>query len=84
MESILNLYEQAYHPARPRVCFDETTKQLIEGTRLPLPAKLGQVQRYNYEYRRNDTRNLFLKVTHLAAVFRRGKARLALENDSTA
>lgn len=66
MESILDLYEQAYHPARPRVCFDETIRQLIEETRQPLPAKPGQVQRYDYEYRRNGTRNLFLFFEPLA------------------
>jgi transposase len=66
MESILDLYEQAYNPARPRVCFDETTKQLIEETRRPLPAKPGQVQRYDYEYKRNGTRNLFLFFEPLA------------------
>jgi transposase len=66
MESILDLYEQAYHPARPRVCFDETIRQLIEETRQPLPAKPGQVQRYDYEYKRNGTRNLFLFFEPLA------------------
>jgi hypothetical protein len=66
MESILDLYEQADNPARPRVCFDETTKQLIEETRLPLPAKPGQIQRYDYEYKRNGTRNLFLFFEPLA------------------
>jgi len=66
MESILDLYEQAYNPARPRVCFDETTRQLIEETRRPLPAKPGQVQRYDYEYKRNGTRNLFLFFEPLA------------------
>jgi hypothetical protein len=66
MESILDLYEQAYNPARPRVCFDETTKQLIGETRRPLPAKPGQVQRYDYEYKRNGTRNLFLFFEPLA------------------
>ena len=66
MESILDLYEQAYQPARPRVCFDETSRQLIEETRQPLPAKPGQVQRYDYEYRRNGTRNLFLFFEPLA------------------
>lgn len=66
MEIILDLYEQAYNPARPLVCFDETTKQLIEETRLPLPAKPGQVQRYDYEYRRNGTPNLFLFFEPLA------------------
>jgi transposase len=66
MECILDLYEQAYNPARPEVCFDETTKQLIEETRLPLPAKPGQVQRYDYEYKRNGARNLFLFFEPLA------------------
>jgi hypothetical protein len=60
MEIILDLYERAYDPKHPVVCFDETSKQLIEETRLPLPAKPGQIQRYDYEYRRNGTRNLFL------------------------
>jgi hypothetical protein len=60
MEIILDLYEQTYHPVRPLVCFDETSKQLIEETRQPLPTKPRQVQRYDYEYKRNGTRNLFL------------------------
>jgi transposase len=66
MEIILDLYEQAYDPARPMVCFDETSKQLIEHTRRPLPTKPGQVQRCDYEYRRNGTRNLFLFFEPLA------------------
>ena len=66
MEIILDLYERAYDPKHPVVCFDETSKQLIEETRLPLPAKPGQVQRYDYEYRRNGTRNLFLFFEPLA------------------
>lgn len=60
MEHILDLYEQPYDPLHPKVCFDETNKQLIEETRLPLPARPGQVARYDYEYKRNGTRNLFL------------------------
>ena len=66
MEIILDLYERAYDPVRPLVCFDETTRQLIEETRRPLPAKPGQVQRYDYEYKRNGTRNLFLFFEPLA------------------
>jgi hypothetical protein len=66
MEIILDLYERPYDPAHPLVCFDETTKQLIEETRLPLLAKPGQVQRYDYEYRRNGTRNLFMFFEPLA------------------
>ena len=79
MEIILDLYERAYNPARPLVCFDESNKQLIEETRLPLPMKPGQVQRYDYEYRRNGTRNLFLFFEpltgrrHIAVTERRTK-----------
>jgi hypothetical protein len=60
MEHILDLYQQPYNPTRPKVCFDETSKQLIEETRIPLPARPGQVARHDYEYRRKGTRNLFL------------------------
>ena len=60
MEHILDLYEQPYNPNRPKVCFDETSKQLIEETRIPIPARPGQIARCDYEYRRKGTRNLFL------------------------
>jgi len=60
MEDVLELYEQPADPQRPRVCFDETPKQLIAETRQPLPARPGQPERYDYEYRRNGTCNLFL------------------------
>jgi len=66
MEALLDLYERAYDPLRPVVCFDETSKQLIEETRQPLPARRGQVRRYDYEYKRNGTRNLFLFFEPLA------------------
>ncbi len=66
MEHILDLYELPYNPQRPMVCFDETSKQLIGETRLPLPASPGQVLRYDYEYRRHGTRNLFLFFEPLA------------------
>lgn len=66
MEDVLELYAQPYDAKRPVVCFDETNKQLIEETRVPLPAlpaekgHTGQVARYDYEYKRNGTRNLFM------------------------
>ena len=66
MEVILDLYERAYNPVRPLVCFDETTKQLIEETRLPLAMKPGQVQRYDYEYTRNGTAAIFMFTQPLA------------------
>jgi hypothetical protein len=60
MEDVLDLYAEPYDPRRPKVNFDETSKQLIGETRKPLPAKPGQPARYDYEYARNGTRNLFL------------------------
>ena len=66
MEDVLTLYHEPYDPLYPMVCFDETSKQLIQETRLPLPAEPGQVQRYDYEYERNGVRNLFLFLEPLA------------------
>lgn len=60
MEDVLDLYEEPYDSKRPKVCFDETNKQLIQEKRLPLPATSGQAERYDYEYKRNGTRNLFM------------------------
>jgi hypothetical protein len=60
MEDVLDLYEEPYDPQRPKVCFDETNKQLVAETRVGVPGQPGQVARYDYEYQRNGTRNLFL------------------------
>ena len=60
MEDVLELYAEPYDPLRPKVNFDETSKQLIAETRTPLPAKVGQPERYDYEYARHGVRNLFL------------------------
>ena len=58
MEDVLDLYQEDHDPARPVVCFDETSKQLIEDTRASIEARPGRAQRYDYEYKRNGTRNL--------------------------
>src|SRR5512139_2427212 len=60
MEDVLDLYAEAPDPERPVVCFDETPVQLIGEVREPIPAKPGQLERYDYEYRRNGTANLFV------------------------
>jgi hypothetical protein len=67
MEDVLDLYEQPYDPKRPLVCYDEGLKQLIEETRIGLPAKLGQIERYDYEYKRNGVRNLNMFFEPLVA-----------------
>ncbi len=60
MEDVLDLYAEAPDPERPVVCFDETPVQLIGEVRQPIPVEPGQLERYDYEYRRNGTVNLFV------------------------
>lgn len=60
MEDVLDLYAEPYDPQRPVVCFDETSKQLVAEQRSPIPAKAGRRERFDYEYQRNGTRNLFM------------------------
>jgi DDE superfamily endonuclease len=57
MEDILDVYQGPQDPERPLVCVDETSKQLIAETRVPIVAKPGRAVRYDYEYRRNGTAN---------------------------
>ena len=62
MEDVLDLYAEAPDPKRPVVCFDESPIQLIGEVRQPIAAAPGQVERYDCEYRRNGTANLFVFV----------------------
>ena len=65
MEDILEVYQRPYDPQRPLVCLDETSKQLIAETRVPIAAKPGRPGRHDYEYRRNGTANLFMMFAPL-------------------
>jgi len=65
MEDVLDVYRRPHDPERPLVCVDETSKQLIAETRVPIAAKSGRVIRYDYEYRRNGTANLFMMFAPL-------------------
>lgn len=60
MEDVLEVYHRPYDPNRPLVCFDEGTKQQVKETRQPLPPQPGQAAKYDYEYERNGTSNLFM------------------------
>jgi len=60
MEDVLDLYAEAPDPKRPVVCFDESPIQLIGEVRRPILPKPGQIERYDCEYRRNGTANLFV------------------------
>src|ERR1700682_2650413 len=60
MEDVLDLYAEAPDPKRPVVCFDESPTQLIGEVRQPIPAEPGRLERYDCEYKRNGTANLFV------------------------
>ena len=62
MYDVLDLYEEDYDPKRPIVCLDEKPKQLIEDKRKPIPMKPGSTEKYDYEYIRNGTANIFMAV----------------------
>jgi hypothetical protein len=65
MEDVLEVYQRPPDPAFPLVCLDETSKQLIAETRVPIPAKPGRPARRDYEYERNGTANLFMMFAPL-------------------
>jgi hypothetical protein len=60
MEDLLELYAEPYDERHPVVCFDERPYQMVEETRIPLPAKPGNPERYDFEYKRRGTCNLFV------------------------
>jgi hypothetical protein len=83
MEDLLDLYAEPFDPTRPVVGFDESSKQLVAETRIPLPLEPGHPERFDTEYARNGTANLFLFVQprggwrHVAVTERRTKADFA-------
>lgn len=60
MEDVLEVYQRDYDAKRPVVCMDETSKQLVSETRVPVPAAPGRTAREDYEYERKGTANLFM------------------------
>ncbi len=60
MEDVLDVYCRPYDPARPVVCMDETSKQLVAEVRPAIPAAPGQSERYDVEYERCGVAEVFL------------------------
>lgn len=60
MEDVLSVYMRPYDPKRPVICFDELSKQLVKEVREPIPAETGRKERFDYEYERNGTANIFI------------------------
>ena len=62
MMDILEIYERPYNPLEPVICLDEKSIQLLDHTRGPLPIKPGTPERYDSEYERKGTANIFVMV----------------------
>jgi hypothetical protein len=60
MEQVLDIYKRPYDELHPVVCMDESPKQLIKETRIPVPMKPGQEARVDFEYERCGVANIFL------------------------
>ena len=65
MEDVLAVYHRPRDPMMPLVCLDEASRQLFKETRVPIPMKPGQLARYDYEYERNGTANIFMMFAPL-------------------
>lgn len=65
MEDVLDVYTRPYDEKRPVICMDETSKQLIKETRTPISSSAGKPMRYDTEYERNGTSNIFLSCEPL-------------------
>ena len=84
MEDVLDLYEEPYDPKKPTGCFDELPYQLVAEKRVPISAKPGRAERYDYEYERRGTTNLLAffeprgRFRHLEVSTRRTKQDFAL------
>jgi transposase len=66
MEDVLAVYARPYDVRFPQLCLDEAGKQLVGEVRPPLPARPGEAERYDFEYVRNGTANLFVAFEPLA------------------
>ena len=62
MEDVVDLYEEAYEPTRPLVCFDESPKQLIAETHELIPVEPGVPARYDTEYERKGVCDLMVII----------------------
>jgi transposase len=60
MEDVLDVYKRPHNEEYPVICMDEMNKQLIKETRIPIPVAPGESARYDAEYERNGTCNIFL------------------------
>jgi hypothetical protein len=60
MEQVLDIYKLPYDKNFPVVCMDESPKQLIKETKIPIPMKPGSETKVDYEYERCGVANIFI------------------------
>jgi hypothetical protein len=66
MEMVLDVYKRPFDPKYPVVCMDESPKQLIAETKIPIAASPGNVAKHDYEYKRCGVCNIFMASEPLA------------------
>jgi len=60
MENVLEVYKRPYNPMCPVICMDESPKQLISEINKPIKGRPGNVEKYDYEYKRCGVCNIFM------------------------
>jgi DDE superfamily endonuclease len=60
MEKVLEVYKHPYNQKHPVICMDESSKQLIEEVVTPIPASPNNLEKQDYEYKRNGVCNIFM------------------------
>jgi len=60
MEDVLDVYQRSFGNDEVLVCMDETSKQHIKETRVPVPVQPGEVAKYDFEYERSGVSNIFM------------------------
>ena len=60
MESVLDVYKTSYDKEMPVICMDESPKQLIKQTRIPIAGKPGSEAKEDFEYERCGVANIFM------------------------
>ncbi len=68
MEDVLDVYQRPYNQEQPVICMDESSKQHLKEVRVPIPLKPGTPERYDTEYERNGTSNIFMFFEPLAGM----------------
>jgi len=66
MEMVLDVYKRPFDPRFPVICMDESPKQLIGETKIPISASPGKCAKYDYEYKRYGVCNIFMACEPLA------------------